>query len=450
MTTLQHKKTKKQIHLKLMITEVFLKILITTVGALVVLTVASFIVFYLHNVEAQTYTPAVGPGWIKFSSESLNGAAADVRPYGVFVNSDGLLMGEAWSDNYGWLSFNQSDLVNCPTAPCQATFNGSTGELGGWAKFIGMDSWVSLRGTVNVVSLPTPVSKIALFLRKTVPPVASLFDLLNAQAQTGYGVSFNPSTNPGKISGVAWGNNAGWIVFGNPATPTQQNACANCSVAGQLLNQPPTASNVQVGAMPTNSLWCDPSPYYQISWVYSDPDGNLQASAKIDFIQVNDPTQVYTVTMTGGNSIYNFQDPLANLVPNTDYQAWVTVNDGTVNSLAPAGSTVFKTPPHYYPLVNLSFTPNPFSTPSIVNFTTDAQARAHGAPGPFAWHWTFSNAGASRPNADAQNVSVLVQKFPSVATSTITDADGHSCSGSLDLGTGGPGSNIKRRIFKEL
>jgi hypothetical protein len=117
--------------------------------------------------------------------------------YGVFMsNTTGALSGYAWagdSPNYGWLSFNPSDLTGCPSSgSCTAQVNLTTGQVTGWAKFIGAngnlgawDGWVSLSGSNN-----NGVS---------------------------WGVTYSSST--GNFSGEAWGGDVvGWISFCDTAS----------------------------------------------------------------------------------------------------------------------------------------------------------------------------------------------------------------------------------------
>ncbi len=151
----------------------------------------------LQNYAWTAYTPngggtgPVGVGWISFSS--ANETAPNVPYYGVFMsNTTGALSGYAWagdSPDYGWLSFNPSDLTGCPSGSssnCTAQVNLTTGQVTGWAKFIGAngnlgawDGWVSLSGNSNGVS---------------------------------WGVTYSSST--GDFSGEAWGGDVvGWISF---------------------------------------------------------------------------------------------------------------------------------------------------------------------------------------------------------------------------------------------
>jgi hypothetical protein len=60
------------------------------------------------------------------------------------------ITGYAWSSNIGWISFNSSALIGCPTNPCQAKLVGN--NFTGWAKATaangnGWDGWIHLSGT---------------------------------------------------------------------------------------------------------------------------------------------------------------------------------------------------------------------------------------------------------------------------------------------------------------
>ena len=98
------------------------------------------------------------------------------------------ISGYAWSDNIGWISFNESELTDCPEGDCKAKFVGN--QLVGWARALagedasdGWDGWISL-------------SK-------------------QASETTDYGISLNETTSI--FEGYAWGGEVvGWIQF-NPA-----------------------------------------------------------------------------------------------------------------------------------------------------------------------------------------------------------------------------------------
>lgn len=67
--------------------------------------------------------------------------------------------GYAWAPNFGWISFNSSDLGGCPAGTCEARINPATSQLNGWARACsgtvnnnctggsrtdGWDGWISL------------------------------------------------------------------------------------------------------------------------------------------------------------------------------------------------------------------------------------------------------------------------------------------------------------------
>ncbi len=150
----------------------------------------------------------VGAGWISFSGPG----------YGVVANqSTGNLSGYAWSSNYGWLSFNSSDVSGCPSAPCQPNVSPSTGAVTGWARFIAApagttgvwNGWVHLSGS-------------------------------------GYGVTYNNVSET--FSGYAWGqNDIGWVHFANNAGCTLY-----CVTMSPLI--PPEAT-INIVVSPASASW---------------------------------------------------------------------------------------------------------------------------------------------------------------------------------------------------
>lgn len=130
------------------------------------------LMFALQTQQVDAQTPANGLSGYAWSSNfgyiKLSGTAAG-SAYGVRATDAGSnisnLSGYAWvsatdpdanpdTDSVGWLSFNSSDLSGCPSNPCQATLNRSTGQVSGWARFlrgnqIDGDGWVKLRGSTT-------------------------------------------------------------------------------------------------------------------------------------------------------------------------------------------------------------------------------------------------------------------------------------------------------------
>ncbi|MFQ6083849.1 MAG: hypothetical protein ACE5WD_10910, partial [Candidatus Aminicenantia bacterium] len=152
-----------------------------------------------HNVWGWAWSSTTG--WISFSckncdtddngfidsgdcgGDNLTTPAID---YGVDVSaSTGVFSGYAWSKNVGWITFNETDLISCPSGTCQAKLNFADNKIYGWAKAKNADGgygWIGLRGQTTEV-----------------PP-------------TEYGASWNPSTH--EVEGWAWSDIAiGWISF---------------------------------------------------------------------------------------------------------------------------------------------------------------------------------------------------------------------------------------------
>ena len=99
---------------------------------------------------------STGLGWI--SMNNANPTAGGTVSYGVNIPSaDGPLSGYAWSENVGWVSFNESDLSGCPNGACLA--RRTANNIDGWARIIsikdaaavgnsgGWQGWIKLSGS---------------------------------------------------------------------------------------------------------------------------------------------------------------------------------------------------------------------------------------------------------------------------------------------------------------
>lgn len=134
-----------------------------------------------------------GIGWMSFS----NTADVSTIDYGVNIPAvppSGTLpiTGEAWSEFYGWLSFNSSDVAGCPSS--LAANIDSTGKITGWARFL------SIKNAMN----PDPLLDNAGGFDGCV----SLSSTNMGDTQT-YGVQ----KTGGAFSGYAWSPDLGWIDF---------------------------------------------------------------------------------------------------------------------------------------------------------------------------------------------------------------------------------------------
>ena len=122
-----------------------------------------------------------GIGWISMNSLS-DGSGVN---YGVNIPfTDGPLSGYAWSEHYGWISFNGGDLSGCSPALSQATRSGN--NITGGARILSIrNEGANSGGFDGCISLSGP----------------------------GYGLTINGSNSPYSLSGYAWSSDLGWIDF---------------------------------------------------------------------------------------------------------------------------------------------------------------------------------------------------------------------------------------------
>jgi hypothetical protein len=198
----------------------------------------------------------VGVGWIKFSSSSESGSSSS-HDYGVYVDSEGNLSGQAWAGPYyGWLSFNGADM------------DMDTGRLGGWAQFVNAkgnwDGKVHLRGS-------------------------------------GYGVEMNLDTL--EFSGEAWGGGTivGWIVFGG-------SECPSCTVRAEKVDDVPIIE-------PKYNLSCETQGENEIdvSWAGEEID---DYGFELWGGEAGSLSKIYEIPSPGGYGDYTHSD----LSSETEYE----------------------------------------------------------------------------------------------------------------------------------
>ncbi len=194
---------------------------------------------------------SAGIGWISINSSSQEpgkGSHSPV-PYGVYADDSGIMHGVMWAGHvsgnpptgWGWLSFNQEDLKNCPDSNCRAFLNPATGKIDGWGKFINTagvtDSW---SGWVN---LRSGTSYGLCFGDPDGTPI----EIDKKAYLSGGTCKANGGANHPVLTGVAWaGLNAeepgGWILFASSSlgiiNPT--------STLNQVLIQPDPPHNVAI------------------------------------------------------------------------------------------------------------------------------------------------------------------------------------------------------------
>lgn len=129
-----------------------------------------------------------GMGWFSFNNLS-DGTAID---YGVNIptTGNGNLSGYAWSENYGWLSFYDTDLAGCVPALSQAKRSGNS--ITGGARILGIRDAMSVGnagGFDGCVSL--------------------------SGSSPNYGVTISNNN----LSGYGWSSDLGWIDFTGVTIP---------------------------------------------------------------------------------------------------------------------------------------------------------------------------------------------------------------------------------------
>jgi len=219
------------------------------------------------NISGWAYSENIG--WISFNN-TTGGGPID---YGVHIcstsdantfcsgKSEGTLVGYAWSrgtdtdvGGVGWISFNESDLGGCPQIPCKAWVDTSDGKVYGWAKALaggtpeagGWNGWIKLNGT----------------------------------AIDGSTYNVKIDADDGEFHGWAWGDNVmGWISFNcdNPETVCSHDYKVETNFS---FSSPPKVENMQIlyhDCCGTTKNTCR----IGFDWVYSDVDGDPET--KIEF-----------------------------------------------------------------------------------------------------------------------------------------------------------------------
>ena len=401
------------------------------------------------NVSGWAWSENVG--WISFNSLNCdpdgngisNGgpgcptSGTSIANYGVKLDpSTRVFSGYAWSENIGWITFNESDLSGCPTGTCKAWL-GSDNKVYGWARAYraiapegqtlgGWDGWIKLRGFVDINQ-----------------------NGIKDAGEPDYGVSFNTSTN--EFEGWAWGGNdatstavVGWISF----NCKDRNVCATSNYKVYLtapLNQRPTVSSPT-----TTQDYCAWGFSPQVAsglaitlhWTYSDPEGDPRTAFEIwldDSSNFQDPkfNKVFNISSSESSQSYvlNLSDDqegdwLNRLAWGTTYYWKVRVKDsaGNWSDWSPVDS--FNTPSHAYPYVNFKWDPQIPTVNQVVQFTDLSKCYnpSDNVVPCSSWLWTFQN--GNPPSSTSSNPTTTFTSVSSnLVTLKVTDSSNYSCEG---------------------
>jgi len=331
-------------------------------------------------------------GWISFNSlgcDTNNNGFIDIGAcggndnattpsisYGVNLNADKTLSGYAWSSNIGWISFNTIDVAGCPSLPCQPSLSGS--DFSGWARALafggGWDGWISLRNNV-------------------IP----------------YGVALSGTD----FEGFAWSDMViGWISFNSKNCDPLGAGSSGIGGCPLPVGTPIPAYKVYLGNnRPVVSNLAIDKDYcvndlnsIQFSWSFSDAEDDIasipQSAYQIDLER--DDLVACSISENNDNLFItrakiNKATPPPNCPGFIDYNhsyTWsVTVWDSgglpsvTVNSAPPA----FETPTHQYPRADFSFTPALPLQFQDIDFDPNILSEAFGGFSIDKWIWNFGD-----------------------------------------------------------
>lgn len=295
-------------------------------------------------------------GWISFNSTDTGAGGG---PYAVSINSSGAWSGYAWSPNIGWISFNSADVSPCGSA---GQLNTSTGAVTGWARALvygGTDGCIELSGTNHT----------------------------SPSSGGSGGITYDSSS--GVMKGWAWGADVnthvglGWIQF-NPSISNPVsclgtdcgyggNITGNCNAVTPYQNINPN-TNVTFQATPSNGL----APF---TYAWNPPPSNFGSS--------NQYTASYSSSAPGPNVIMKDAN---GLVTNT-------VSCPSVSVLTPIGSSNLKIGRTPSTAISTSLTikqTNAFALTWNFTVTTDYSCTTSVSPDPNSTTWnTYWKAGLS-------------------------------------------------------
>ena len=402
-----------------------------------------------------------------------NGLKKDMAQAGAEHN----VSGWAWSENFGWVSFNCTNDDTCGTSNYGVNIDTTTGNFSGyaWSSNIG---WIDFAPTSGYPELPnTPAHYDS--ATGAVTGWAKILSLgdegwLKMNDSWPDGVAIDSNSD---FHGFAWNGNSasgaglGWLSF-NCANETPPCSGTNYKVVGKI-NAPPQAG----GLTAPNWSFAQASQYgalnAKLEWTFSDPDTGASQSAYQIIINTsnsisnpvfdsgkclgyNNPSAKCKVD-NGASGTTNFPLNAADgLNYNTSYYWWVKVWDN--NDLASGlkqydtvpdtdnddgNPLTFTTYKHEFPLVDFTWLPvnpsqgektqfsdaskyYPGATPSTPTNCDDANCD---------WHWTVP-ADATIDNSTIANPKITFGSSGQMSvTLKVTDSDGYftSLTKTLDL-----------------
>ncbi|MDD5291292.1 MAG: PKD domain-containing protein [Patescibacteria group bacterium] len=370
-----------------------------------------------NNVIGYAWSENVG--WISFNCS--NDDSCSTIDYGVSIDPEtGDISGYAWSPNIGWISFNRADTGAPPADPYSgagetiiANYNYTTGQITGWAKILALedDGWINF----NVPSgggLPLDF------------PVDLPIDFEGIS----FGVSIASSTS--EFSGWAWnggedGAGIGWISF-NCADSGAGGCSGHDYKVSSSLNISPEAAN------PTAPNWTAEqacSLYAKqafLRWEFSDPDaGSSQSAYQVIVDDDNNPDSPIVDTGKTEESASQYLLGPDDLDYDTTYYWWIRVWDNLNFSSELTAGPSFTTYKHELPGVAFAWSPENPSKDEGAKFTQSSTS--YGGTTITDLLWTAPNASIDDP-ATSTPVLIFNSSGNQEVTLKVTDSDGYYCS----------------------
>lgn len=195
-------------------------------------------------------------------------ATTPVIDYGVNLDAGGTnnLSGYAWSGNIGWISFQAGDVAGCPGGGnCQPRLVGS--DFYGWARVLanggGWDGWISLNSENCDIDINNFIDVVC-----------------GGDNTTTSTINYNIILNGADLEGFAWGSNVvGWVSF----NCINEGVCGISNYKVRLTNNNPTASNLAISAD-----YCAIVPVRTFNWNYNDADGDDESQFQLQIDDSSD------------------------------------------------------------------------------------------------------------------------------------------------------------------
>jgi hypothetical protein len=235
-----------------------------------------------------------GIGWISMNSSDCDAnddqkvdnavcgiIGSTIALYGVTIPSTNAdLSGYAWSEHYGWISFNPVDVVGCPSGSCNARRVGDM--LAGWARILSIrDAGANSGGWSGWISLS---------------------DINSGGSGAGYGVKISQMTKNGTNPTYAYSDELGWIDFSRSGFQSTLKICEGSFQRALGISPVPLGSG---GATTLTTRYgngtCSTDPLVNANWAKTNtPDNAVVLSALLPSVISNANTVTVTaISVTG-------------------------------------------------------------------------------------------------------------------------------------------------------